>query len=215
MSLFRNFRNFCGLCLLVLDGCGGGRDARPPGPPPPSTKAFAQCTGDLLRDGVRFRALPDQRFGGGCSAVGAVQLLDIGVPVTNLGAMRCGLAGKFAAWIRYGAQPAARQLLGSELVRVESFGTYACRNTVGTAGPLRLSGHAIANAVDVGGFVLADGRRIAILTGWASPDPAVRQFLQVVRHSACRRFGTVLSPDYNAAHANHLHLEDDSAGFCH
>ena len=199
---------------LLLVACGGGRDERPTGPPPPSTHAFQQCASDLLRAGVRFRALPDQRFGGGCSALGAVQLLDIGVPVTNLGAMQCGLAEKFAAWVRYAAQPAARQILGSELVRVESMGSYACRNVVGTGGPARLSGHAIANAADVGGFVLADGRRITVLGGWRSADPAVQEFLQVVRRSACRRFGTVLSPDYNAAHANHLHLEDDGASFC-
>lgn len=204
--------------LLTLAACGGGRDERRAGPPPPSDREFRQCTAELLSAGIRFRALPDQQFGGGCSAAGAVQLLDIGVPTTNLGALRCGLAGKFAAWIRYGAQPAARQLLGSELIRVESLGSYACRNTVGTAkvtgGPVRLSGHAIANAVDVGGFVLADGRRITVRGGWAAADPAVREFLQAVRRSACRRFGTVLSPDYNAAHADHLHLEDDAAGFC-
>ena len=79
---------------------------------------------------------------------------------------------------------------------------------------MRLSGHAIANAADVGAFVLADGRRIGVLGGRTSPDPAAREFLQAVRRSACRRFGTVLSPDYNAAHANHLHVEDDAAGFC-
>lgn len=202
--------------LLMLASCGGGArdDHRAAGPPPPTTREYQQCTSDLLSQGVRFRALPDQRFGGGCSAVGAVQLLDIGVPVTSLGAMRCGLARTFAAWIRYGAQPAARQILGSELVRVESMGTYACRNVRGTGGPARLSGHAIANAADVGAFVLADGRRISVRDGWRSADPTVQEFLRIVRRSACRRFGTVLSPDYNAAHADHLHLEDDRAGFC-
>lgn len=199
---------------LALAGCVGGRDERRTGPPAPATREYAQCTSDLLREGVRFRPLPDQRFGGGCAAAGAVQLLDIGVPVTNLGAMRCGLARTFAAWIRNGAQPAAREVLGSELVRVESMGTYACRNVVGAGGPARLSGHAIANAADVGAFVLADGRRITVLSGWRSADPAEQRFLQLVRRSACRRFGTVLSPDYNAAHANHLHVEDDAAGFC-
>ena len=201
---------------LILAGCGGGArdDRRAVGSPPPSTREFQQCTGALLSEGVRFRALPDQRFGGGCSALGAVQLLDIGVPVTNLGAMRCDLARGFAAWIRYGAQPAARQILGSELARVESMGTYACRNVVGAGGPARLSGHAIANAVDVGAFVLADGRRISVRFGWSSADPAEREFLQVVRRSACRRFGTVLSPDYNAAHADHLHVEADTVSFC-
>ena len=207
---------------LLLVGCGGRRDERragpPPPPPAPRAQAFQACTSDLLAVGVRFRALPDREFGGGCSATGAVQLLDIGTPVTQLGAMRCGLAERFAGWVRDGAGPAALRALGSALVRVESFGTYACRGTIGTArtgsGPPRLSGHAIANAVDIAAFVLADGRRITVLAGWSSPDPAVRGFLRAVRGDACRRFGTVLSPDYNAAHANHLHFEDDAASFC-
>jgi hypothetical protein len=62
--------------------------------------------------------------------------------------------------------------------------------------------------------VLADGRRITILQGWRSNDDDVRRFLRIIHSSACKRFGTVLSPDYNAAHQNHLHLEDDHAGFC-
>lgn len=206
------------LVSLLLAACGGGRDQHGVGPPPPTTRAFQQCTSELLRAGVQFRPLPDQRFGGGCSALGAVQLRDIGVPVANLGAMRCGLAAKFAAWVREDVAAAARDQFGSQLVRIESFGSYACRNVVGAGGASsaagRLSGHAIANAVDVGGFVLADGRRINVLGGWTSPDPAVADFLRTIRRAACRRFGTVLSPDYNAAHANHLHLEDDGAGFC-
>ena len=147
--------------------------------------------------------------------LGAVQLIDIGVPVTNLKGMRCGLARTFIAWTRHAVAPAARQILGSDLVRVESFGTYACRNVVGsaTAGS-KLSGHAIANAVDISAFVLADGRRVTVLNGWRSNDPGEREFLQVIHNSACKRFGTVLGPDYNAAHANHLHLEDDRARFC-
>ena len=97
--------------------------------------------------------------------------------------------------------------------RSASFGSYACRNVIGSqqnAG--KRSGHAIANAIDVGGFVLKDGRRITILNDWRSTDPATQQFLRTIHASACKRFGTVLSPDYNAAHANHLHLEDDHAG---
>jgi hypothetical protein len=42
----------------------------------------------------------------------------------------------------------------------------------------------------------------------------VQRFLSTIHASACKRFGTVLSPAYNAAHRNHLHLEDDRAGLC-
>lgn len=208
--------------LLLLTGCGGGDrpPPRPAGSRPmtlnlPTSRETQACFADLARDRLHFSPLPDRDYGGGCQVVGAVQLIDIGVPVTNLKAMRCGLARAFSGWVRGAVAPATRQMLGSDLVRVESMGTYACRAVVGTAaGAGRLSGHATANAVDVSGFVLQDGRRITITTGWQSPDPQVREFLRTIRASACRRFGTVLSPDYNAAHYNHLHLEDDHAGFC-
>jgi hypothetical protein len=83
-------------------------------------------------------------------------------------------------------------------------GSYNCRNVAGTA---RKSAHATANAIDVSGFLLADGRRVTVLRDWRDADPQTRAFLRTVRDSACKRFGTVLSPDYNAAHRDHLHLE--------
>ena len=208
---------------LLLAACGRGDDRPPPRPVGakpvtlnlPTSRDTQACFADLSREQVRYSPLPDRDYGGGCQVTGSVQLIDIGVPVTNLKGMRCGLARTFVAWTRHAVAPAARQILGSDLVRVESFGTYACRNVIGsaTAGN-RLSGHAIANAVDISGFVLADGRRITVLDGWRSGDADVREFLQAIHASACKRFGTVLSPDYNAAHANHLHLEDDHARFC-
>lgn len=180
----------------------------------PSDRETAECHADLRALGVAFDALPDRQFGPGCGIVGTVKLLDIGVPTANLGAVRCGEARAYAGWARNAVAPAAYQMLGSELAKIESMGSYACRNVVGSAGPARRSGHAIANAIDIGGFVLKDGRRVSILNDWTSPDPQTRAFLRTIRDSACKRFGTVLSPDYNAAHRNHLHLEDDGARFC-
>src|SRR3546814_16694866 len=66
--------------------------------------------------------------------------------------------------------------------------TYACRAVVGVASN-RLSGHAIANAVDISAFVLADGRRISVLDDWSSSDPQNRAFMRVIHTSACKRFG--------------------------
>ncbi len=205
------------LLILLLAACGR---VAPPAPQPrriaqPSARETAQCYGDLRAENVAFRALPDKDFGNGCGLAGAVQLLDIGVPVANLAAVRCGEARAFTNWVRNAVAPAAYQILGSELARVDTMGSYACRNVIGSAKNAdRRSGHAIANAIDIGGVTLIDGRRITILGDWNSADPGVRRFLQTIRVSACKRFGTVLSPDYNAAHHNHLHLEDDHAGFC-
>ncbi|WP_066825009.1 extensin family protein [Sphingomonas mali] len=210
---------------FVLSGClfgGGGNDHMPPrrpaGAPPvtlnlPTSRETQMCYADLSREDVRYSPLPDRDYGGGCNVIGAVQLIDIGVPVTGLKAMRCGLAEEFIGWTRNAVAPAAYQILGSRLMKVETFGTYACRNTIG-APTTRLSGHALANAVDVSAFILADGRRVSIQDGWRSDDAEVRRFLDVIHASACKRFGTVLSPDYNVAHHDHLHLEDDHKSFC-
>lgn len=211
-------RNGAIVIALSLAACGSVD--RPTSPPAqtvagPSTRETAQCFADLRTLGVDFQPLPDRETGPGCGLVGTVKLLDIGVPTTNLGAVRCGEARAYAAWARNAVAPAAYQILGSPLSRVDSMGSYACRNVVGSArNDAKRSGHAIANAIDIGGFVLKDGRRITILDDWHSSDPAVQRFLQTIRASACKRFGTVLSPDYNPAHRNHLHLEDDKAGFC-
>ncbi len=203
--------------LLTLAACSGGDDrapTRPRGSTPvtltgPPSRATQACFADLSRESVRYSALANRDYGGGCVVSGAVQLIDYGVPTSNLKAMACPLARTFVAWVRNGVSPAAREILGSEIVRVESMGTYACRGIVGggAASSARLSQHATANAVDVSAFVLADGRRITIERDWASADPAVNDFLRVIRNSACRRFTTVLTPDYNAAHYNHLHLD--------
>jgi hypothetical protein len=211
---------------LFLASCIGGDADRPApirerrsGPITlnrPTPRETQQCFADLSREAVRYSPLPDRDFGGGCIVTGAVELLDIGVPVTNLKSMRCPLARTFTAWVRYAVAPAAKQILGSELVRVESFGTYSCRGIIGgnAAASARMSEHGLGNAVDVGGFVLADGRKVRVETGWKSDDPAVRQFFATIHASACKRFRTVLSPDYNAAHYNHLHLDMGRGPFC-
>jgi len=210
---------------LLLFGCAGGDDdrpapirERPSGPTTlnrPTSRETQQCFTDLSREQIRYSPLPDRDFGSGCVVLGAVQLLDIGVPVTNLKSMRCPLARTFTAWVRFAVAPAAKQILGSELVRVESFGTYSCRAIIGSPSSAnRISEHGLGNAVDVGGFVLADGRKIRVETGWKSDDPRVRQFFATIHASACKRFRTVLSPDYNAAHYNHLHLDMARGPFC-
>lgn len=171
-----------------------------------------QCAADLQQAGVRFTPLPNQDHGGGCSSIDAVKLLDIGTPTTNLGAMTCPLARNFAAWAQYAVKPAARKFFGQDVVKIETFGTYSCRNIYGGRSG-RLSQHAYSNAVDVSAFVLADGRRIALKTHWNADRPS-QEFLRALHKSACRRFGTVLGPEYNAAHHDHFHFDMGGNGFC-
>ena len=209
----------CLSIFLLLAACIPSGERKPP-PPARAERpaqrpdaATRQCLADLGRERVRYKALPDRTFAGGCSALGAVQLLDIGVPVTNLGAMTCPLARQFGRWAREAVQPAASAWLGSRVVRIESFGTYSCRPVNGRAGG-RLSEHGRANAVDVAAFLLADGRKVTVAEGWSGGDEDVRRFLRAVHGAGCRRFQVGLGPDANALHRDHLHFDMCRGPYC-
>ncbi len=225
---------------LALAGCGslipGGGSGAAPGNASQSTRAPARpavpvasapqsyapraedasCLADLGASGARFDPLPDTYAAPGCNKLGTVQLLALAgdrAPLTlsNMGPVRCSVAKAFGDWARFGVDRAARQLLGSPVAKIETMGSYACRNVAGSE---RRSAHARAEAIDVSAFVLADGRRIVLKRDWDGGDAATREFLRVVHKSACKRFGTVLGPEYNAAHEDHFHLEGAGAKFC-
>ena len=174
--------------------------------PPVDSASRRQCLAQLSADGARYTPLPDRIYTNECSALNAVQLTDIGMPVTNLGPMTCPLADALARWTRDATQKAAVAWLDSPVVRIESFGTYSCRPINNVAGA-RLSEHGLANAVDISGFVLASGRKITVLADWNGPDQDARNFLHAVHDAGCRRFQVVLGPDANALHRNHFHFD--------
>lgn len=210
--------SLAGACalLLLLAGCGGGPEPRRVSSQDMvggiASPAFRQCRAALNRDAVRYTVLPDRTFDGGCRAVGAVQLLDIGVPVSGLKAMTCPLALHFSRWTAT-TRGIVRETLGSELVRIESFGTYACRPRNGQVGG-RLSEHGFANAVDVAAFVLADGRRITVERGWTGADLKVRDFLRRTHRAGCKEFQIGLGPESDRFHYNHFHFDMGRGPYC-
>lgn len=207
--------------LLALAGCSAlpestddrsGSRGRPPqaaAPQVSNNPQAQQCLTDLGMTRASFTPLPDRYFAEGCSTLNTVRLSSVrsdraDIVLSNLGPVTCPVADAFVAWARFGVDRAARQLLGSGLRSIETMGSYSCRNVGGSG---RRSAHASAAAVDIGAFVLEDGRRISVLGGWHGGSPAEREFLRVVHRSACKRFDTVLGPDYNSAHHDHLHVE--------
>lgn len=204
-------------CSLVPAGHGAAapqRSARVPATA--MAPAEGMCLAALGTTGARFTPLPDRYLGAGCSNLNTVRIEGLrgdraDFALANLGPVTCQTAQSFAAWARFGVDRAARQILGSPLVRIDTMGSYSCRNIAGSA---KRSAHARAEAIDIAAFVLADGRRISVADSWSAANASERQFLRVVHDSACKRFGTVLGPDYNAAHKDHFHLEHSGGGFC-
>ena len=187
---------------------------------PEETAAVTEACMQVLRDaGVKVERAEDKDDGGFCVVRGAVRIT--GGAVTRLPGdpvMQCPLAVRYVIWERQVLQPAAVATFGSRVARLNDVGTYSCRRIYGqTDLHARPSEHARANALDIGGMTLADGRRVSVLADWPGDGPRGaegRSFLTRIRDGACRVFSTVLTPDYNDAHANHLHLDGAPRSLC-
>ena len=169
-----------------------------------------RCRAILEAGGVRFEARADRPLAA-CPTTGVLTLTSGGLPLAPAGpAMTCRQALAYVLWTRHAVQPAAQAEFGEPIIRIDHFGTFACRNIAGSGTP---SQHASANALDIAGFRAVSGRRITI-AGDFRDSGAKGRFLRRVRDGACPWFRAVLSPDYNAAHQDHLHLDRGMFAIC-
>ncbi|HEY3918237.1 MAG TPA: extensin family protein [Stellaceae bacterium] len=125
----------------------------------------------------------------------------------------CPLAVDLAMLVEHVIAPAAARDMHSGVVRIDQLGTFACRPIVGDGATTEMSQHASANAIDIAGFVFADGEKATVAVDWRGDDARAR-FIHDVHDGACGIFPVVLSPDYNTAHWNHLHLDLSGFHFC-
>ncbi|WP_425228200.1 extensin family protein [Sphingomonas sp.] len=172
----------------------------------------ARCRALLDRAGVRFAVLSPRREGPRCGWTAALRLGPGGARSIGLAPseppLTCPVAAALVMWEWAVVQPAARRYLGAPVTGIEHLGSYNCRHI---AGSQSWSEHAAGNALDVAAFRLADGRRVSVRDDWRGRGPAAT-FLRQVRNGACGLYATVLSPDYNAAHRDHLHLDQAARG---
>lgn len=175
---------------------------------------FPACRAALDRAGVRYTALPPRKEGDSCGyddavrfAAGGARRIDYAP--SDLG-VSCPVAAALAVWEWEVVQPAAQRIFGQRVAEIEHFGSYNCRRMYNREGA-SWSEHATANAVDIAAFRLEDGTRITLVKDWKGPGNKA-QFLRAVRDGGCDLFATVLSPDYNAAHADHFHLDQARRG---
>ncbi|MGK2911862.1 MAG: extensin-like domain-containing protein [Sphingobium sp.] len=176
------------------------------------TQNMQECRALLDRAGISYKAIGAQGSGQ-CAHADSVRLRPASGAVTYAPASvapSCPVVAALKMWEWNVVQPAAQKLFGQQVRRIDHLGSFSCRRMYGRSSG-DFSEHATADAIDIAGFVLADGRRIRVVRDWKGAGKDA-QFLRDVRDGACGLFSTVLSPDYNAAHSDHLHLDQAERG---
>jgi hypothetical protein len=122
-------------------------------------------------------------------------------PVTT----NCAMAGAFADWVGE-VDSYAGAVLENPVATVSTGTSLMCRNRVGGSEGF-VSEHGFANALDIVGFALADGTAINVEADWLPAVEPAGKLLRQAHGAACGRFTTVLGPEANAEHEDHLHLD--------
>lgn len=180
------------------------RIRRFPAPPPPPEVVIGPVCGDpRLRGRAIEPILSDQP---GCGIAEPVQINAVaGVTLSAPVRVNCETARRLADWTARGVQPEAARLFGRRVSSMRPIASYVCRPVNGIDGA-ELSEHARGGAVDIAAFTLEDGETVTVLEDW--PGTGVRPlFVQSAWRKACDHFGTVLGPQADAFHADHLHLD--------
>ncbi len=175
----------------------------------------AQCRALLTLAGDRDRAVPALVAATpACGYVDGMRLVPDGKGAIAYRpgdlVTACPVAASLRLW-EPAVQEAAARHLDSRVTRIDTFGSYNCRRLYGRSDG-SWSEHATADAIDIAAFRLADGRTLSILADWTGGTAAEQAFLRSARDAACRLFATTLSPDYNEAHRDHLHLDQAGRG---
>jgi hypothetical protein len=127
------------------------------------------------------------------------------VEVKPAATLACPIVSALDQWIAGAVQPAALHWFHQPVVEIKQISAYSCRGMNGNSNA-HISEHAFGNALDIAGFVLADGRKVSVQYGWRG-SPEEQAFLHDVQLAACREFSTVLAPGANIYHYNHIHVD--------
>ena len=156
--------------------------------------------------------------GNGCEVRNAWQIRSIeSVAFSQPATLNCGMAEPLRQWIDNTVQPSAQKSFGESVVGVDVAASYSCRPRNGVRGA-KMSEHGYGNAIDIAAFTLESGRKVTVLDGWRGSNPE-RRFLHTVHGDACGEFHTVLGPNSDSNHRDHIHLDlqnrKSGNAYCH
>jgi hypothetical protein len=153
-----------------------------------------------------FQALPTLVGAGECGATDVVLMDTVMLPdktkvaVLPPATMRCPMAEEVAHWLREDVAPSIKNI-GPPLRGLDNFASYDCRGRNNIRAAL-LSEHGHADALDVRGFRLADGRTLGLTDVTVAKD-----WREAIKATVCARFSTVLGPGSDGYHEEHIHLD--------
>jgi len=127
------------------------------------------------------------------------------VPLSSPVTTNCEMASALPGWVE-DVDGYAEAMLDSRLAEISTGTSYMCRNR-NSADAGFTSEHGFANAMDVIGFTLEDGRNVAVEANWLPAAAPEGRLLRLAHDAACGGFTTVLGPEANAEHHDHLHLD--------
>ncbi len=193
--------------LFVLSGCGFLQRAERPAWRAQAEKAcFAE---GRVKPSASLREVAAIDGPGLCGLEHPLRvsaLKDGTLPLDKAVILDCPMVEAIEDWLDSVVQPAAQKRFGVAVTELDVFGGYSCRTVDNLPGE-HLSEHSFANAVDVSGFGLADGRKIVIVRDWKKTDTQESAFLHEAHAGACGEFTTVLGPGSDVFHYNHFHLD--------
>lgn len=139
----------------------------------------------------------------GCGLSDAVRVTSVsGVRLSTPAIMDCPTAQSLNTWVSRSVKPTFRRR--GPVVELTVAAHYACRTRNNQRGA-KISEHGRGRAVDISAFTMNDGEVITVAEGWKRG--ATRKMLRQVWKEACGPFGTVLGPEADRYHWNHLHLD--------
>ena len=109
-------------------------------------------------------------------------------------ALDCPMIAAINTWLSDKLQPAAQKSFGSPVVRILAEGAYSCRNRYGLANA-PISEHAFMNAIDIAGFVLANGKVIKVSHSWRPPPHDLQGSLPAKPQSSGRNLKVLAVAD--------------------
>lgn len=163
---------------------------------------YGPVCGDPAIVGERLERVVGRIDGCGIAAPVRVREID-GIPLRQPATINCDTARAMRDWLRESAVPAVGRR-GGGVASLRVIASYSCRTRNSRPGA-RLSEHSTGNAVDIAAIGLADGSEISVLDDWGGGREG--RILRALHSGACGTFGTVLGPDSDRYHRDHLHFD--------